>query len=767
MLIDRKIKQICIGLYFSFFIVSTLISPTSIFANAPSGKSSLSGFIKDAGTKETLISATIRIEGTKLGAYTNKLGYYSINNIIPGEYIVTISLLGYETLTKTVQFKSGESVRADYELISGGVKTEEINVFANREIETRQISISKVNVPIEQIKQIRVGGESDVFRTLQFLPGVLTSSQLSSGLFVRGGSPDQNLVLLDGSTVYNPTHLFGFISTFNSDALKEVELIKGGFNAEYGGRLSAVLNITQKDGNRDRISANGSIGVISSRLGLEGPLGNGSWFISGRRTYFDLLKGILPENPDNPIPNFSFYDLNGKISQDFGKNDKVSFSGFLSQDQLDYSSFGLSLLLELGNNLASTRWTHIFADDLFLATNLSYSHYFNNFAGDQSGYEFIIDNSVTDITLKSDLEWFASESLTTKFGFESSAFTFDYHQNFTGETDSTAEGSVSGSTRFSVKDIHTSAYGQAKYSFSELFGIQGGLRVNYWDLSKILSLDPRVSLKYRFTDRIAAKASWGIFHQNLRLATQPDFSFFDTWLPTDSTVEASRAEHYIFSIETQPAIGFDLNFDVYYKKLHNISELNRNAFEIETVDDVFYIGEADAYGAEIFLQKKIGKFNGWLGYAIGVINAKFDSVNNGRTFNPRYDRTHDFKVVGNYNLNKNWNFGATFLFQSGQPYTGATSRFQSYLPVQNFGRGKIFPSERFGLRLPPSHQLNINVTYSFKIKAIDSKIVLDVFNVYNRRDIWFRYYNTREANTTVEDVRLLPILPTLSFEFKY
>lgn len=749
------------------FAIIVIIFPQPASSNAPPGKSSVSGYVKDAITKETLIGATIYLEGTKFGAYSNKLGYYSINNINPGEYKISVSFLGYEKYFKELKLTSGQSLRLDIELDPGDVKTEEINIFADKEIEARQISISRVNVPIEQIKQIRVGGESDVFRTLQFLPGVLTSSQLSSGLFVRGGSPDQNLVLLDGSTVYNPTHLFGFISTFNSDALKDVELIKGGFAAEYGGRLSAVLNITQKDGNRDRVSANGSIGVISSRLGAEGPIGKGSWFISGRRTYFELLKGLLPNDPENPIPNFNFYDLNAKITQDLGSNDKLSFSGFLSQDQLDYSSFGLSLLLELGNNLASGRWTHIFADDLLMTTNLSYSNYFNNFIGDQSGYEFAIDNSVTDITLKSNLEWFASEQLTTKFGIEGSSFVFDYLQNFTGDTDSTQQGSASGSSNFSVKDIHTSVYGQAKYAFSELFGIQAGLRANYWELSNKLTLDPRVSLKYRFTTEIAAKLSYGVFHQNLRLATQPDFSFFDTWLPTDSTVEASQAEHYIVSLETNPYPGYDLNFDFYYKKLYNISELNRNAFEVETVDDVFYIGEADAVGAELFLQKKFGNFNGWLGYAIGFINARFDSVNNGEDFNPRYDRTHDFKIVGNYRLNNRWNFGATFLFQSGQPYTGATSRFQSYLPEQSYGRGKIFPSQRYGLRLPPSHQLNINVSYSFKIKNLDSKIILDIFNVYNRRDIWFRYYNTRESNTTVEDVKLLPILPTLSFEFKY
>jgi hypothetical protein len=614
---------------------------------------------------------------------------------------------------------------------------------------------------------MRVGGESDVFRTLQYLPGVLTSSQLSSGLFVRGGSPDQNLVLLDGSAVYNPTHLFGFISTFNTDAIKDVELVKGGFDAEYGGRLSAVLNITQNEGNRKEFEGIASIGAVSSRIGLQGPIGNGSWFISGRRTYFDLVKKLLPENPEEPIPDFGFYDVNAKITQDFGANDKISISGFLSNDNLEFSSFGLSLGLDIGNRLLSARWTHIFDETIFSTVNVSYSKYFNNFKGDQSGYEFLIDNSITDYTIKANTEWFASDDFTAKFGVESSFYNFGYLQNFTGNTDSTSQGSSGGSTNLTIKDIHTSVYSQFKWAITDPLSIQAGLRVNYWELSDILSYDPRISFRYRFNDQIAVKAAWGIFHQNLRLATQPNFSFFDTWLPTDSTVSGSNAIHYILSLETEPFPKHTLNFDIYYKKLSNVSEINTNALQGSTVSDVFYIGNATAWGAEVFIQKKFGKLNGWFGYAIGFIESTFDSINNGEPFRPRYDRTHDFKIVLNYDHNEDWDFGASFFFQTGQSYTGATSRFQTKLPGQETGRGKIVPSQRFGLRLPPSHQLNLTATYNFLMWGLESKFIIDVYNVYSRRDILVRFYNTREETTYIEDVRLIPILPTVSIEVKF
>lgn len=728
---------------------------------------SLSGYIKDSETDEVLIGAVVSLEGTKFGAYTNKSGFFSINNIPPGKYKIIISLIGYERLVNDITFKTKESKRETFLLKPAQISTEEIEVVAEREIEKREISISKINIPVKQLKEIRIGGESDVFRSLQLLPGILTSSQLSSGLFVRGGSPDQNLVLLDGNTVYNPTHLFGFISTFNTDAIKDVELIKGGFSAEYGGRLSAVLNITQKDGNRNKIEGLGSIGMITSRLALEGPLGNGSWFIGGRRTYFELVKLILPQDPQNPLPDFNFFDVNGKITQNLSENDKLYLSGFISQDNLGFGGRGLNMNLSIGNQLISGRWNHIFGDNLFSSLLLSLSNYYNNFNADQSGYKVLMENEITDYTLKGTVEWFNSEVLSHKFGFESSYLKFNFLQNFTGDTDSTKSESSGGTVNLKVDDWVHSIYSQVNYILLDILTFQAGLRLNYWYLRDKILLDPRIAVRYQINDKMAIKTAWGIFSQNLRLATQNDFSFFDTWMPTDSTVLPSRAMHFIISLETEPFDGIIANFDVYYKQMENVSELNMNALKAENVADVFYIGDAKSYGAEIFVQKKYGKLTGWFGYALGFIRSRFDSINNGETFRPKYDRLHDFKLVAQYNIDEHWDIGASFTFQSGQSYTGATSRFQTRLPGQNWGRGKIVPSQRFGLRLPASHQLNLNASYSFKMFGLPAKIIADIYNVYNHKDIWFRYYNTTQKETTVEDVSLLPILPTISFEIKF
>lgn len=734
-------------------------------ANPPDPtKATVNGFVEDSVTKETLVGATVTVKGTKLGAYTNKSGYFSIANVPTGPQTIVVSMLGYTRMELQVTLAAGESKRVRISMSSADVSAQEVTVTANREAERRQINISKVNIPMEQISTMRIGGEADIFRALQMLPGVLTSSQISSGLFIRGGSPDQNLVLLDGMTVYNPTHLFGFISAFNSDAIKDVELLKGGFPAEYGGRMSAVLNVTQKDGNRDRVEGVLGLGLISSRASLQGPLGNGSWFIGGRRTYLDLILNLVPEDPENPLPSFNFYDVNAKITQNLGDDDKLSMSGFLTRDNLTLAQEGLEFEIGIGNRAASMQWQHVFGDNLFSIVTLSASRYKNGFGGNNAGFEFEVANSIVDYTGKAELEWFVSDAMTVKAGYEGTSYNFTYKQNFSG---STQGGSNDAVFMLDIWDNTHSVFGQLNVNVTDDLSLQGGVRANYWSTSKLGTVDPRLAVRYQLFDNVAVKASYGQFHQYLRLATVPDFSFFDTWLPTDNTVPASRADHYILSVETQPWDGFDLNVDLYYKNLENINELNQTQTRARTVKEVFYIGKGTAYGAEIFLQKKIGQFTGWIGYALGFVEAQFDSINRGAAFRPKYDRRHDFKVTGLYRFNEQWEVGGTFVFQSGQSYTGATSRLQGDFPGVGAGNGIIVPSQRWGLRLPNSHQLNLNVNYITTLFDLPFRVMLDIYNVYSRRDIWFRYYDLNKTVPEVTDVRLLPVIPTLSCELKF
>ncbi len=755
---------------YTLILIIAISKSFAVNSNLMSDNGSISGFVSDDATKEILIGATVMLEGTRLGAITNKNGFFSISNIPPGRYKLVASFVGYDKYFDTINIAKQGAVRKNIFLKPSNLQTEEVSVEAEREIEQREITISKINVPVQQIRKIRIGGESDLFRSLQYLPGILTSSQISSGLYVRGGSPDQNLVLLDNMTVYNPSHLFGFISTFNTDAIKDVELIKGGFPAKFGGRISSVLNITQKEGNREKIAGNAGIGLISSKALLEGPLFNGSWFIGARRTYIDILKNFIPEDPTLPLPNFWFYDINAKLTQEFGPNNKVNLSGFQSKDLLEYSGFGIDFHISIMNQAITSRWIHIMSDNIFTSTSLSYNYYRNEFIGDASDYIFKIQNSIEDLNFKTNIDWSLSELINLEFGYELSKFNFKYIQNFSGtETDTSKDSGVTpaGILNLTVEDWNHSLFGQTNYNLSDLLSFQFGIRGNYWTLSKTFSLDPRFAVRYRFNERIALKLAWGLYHQNIRLASQPDFSFFDTWLPTDSTIPPVSSNHYVISLETEPFDGINLNFDIYYKTLQNISELNTNVLQTKNASDVFFVGNGRSYGAEIFLQKKYGRFVGWFGYAIGFVYAQFDSINTGNEFRPKYDRRHDLKIVGQYALNERWEFSATFIFQSGQSYTGATSVLLTRLPEQNAGRGKIIPSQRYGLRLPPSHQLNLSVTYNFKTFGLPSKLIIDIYNVYSRRDIWFRYYDTRGPLPKVEDVRLLPIIPTLSYEIKF
>ncbi len=738
-------------------------------AAAAANLASMSGFVYDSDSKETLIGATVFITGTKKGTYTNKAGFYSITDIKPGTYTIRVTYVGYKKLEYEVTLEKGKSYQKEIFLKPATTESERVTVTADREVEKRQISVSKVNVPIQQIKEIRIGGESDVFRSLQLLPGILTSSQISSGLYVRGGSPDQNLVLLDDAVVYNPTHLFGFLSTFNSDAIKDVEMLKGAFPAEYGGRMSSVLSITQKNGSQERVQGIGAVGLISSKLSLEGPLPgiDGSWFLGGRRTYFELVKAMMPTDDDNPLPDFNFYDINGKVTLNLSQNDKLFLSGFTSSDGLKYDTYGMDFNMDIGNQLGAVKWTHIWADNFFSNLILSSSHYFNKFTGDQSGYEFLINNTITDKSAKFKTEWLVNDMTTIKSGFEYSNYHFQFLRNFSGETGDT-ETDNPGQTNLDMNDNNYSVYLQTNVQANQHLSFQLGGRANYWELSDQFTFDPRTAARYQFNEGFALKFAWGIFHQNLRLATQPDFSFFDTWMPSDTTVPGpGRSDHYVFSIETNPMEGYDLNFDFYYKDLYNINEMNNEAVDGETVADVLYFGNGRAYGAEVFLQKKYGNFTGWVGYGLGWIFTKFDKINDGKEFRPKYDRRHDFKAVAQYTINDRWDVGATFTFQSGQSYTGATSRFQIQMPGQTHGSGKVVPSQKYGLRLPPSHQLNVNASYKFKMFNLPARVILDVYNLYNRRDIWFRYYNAVETETVVEDVKLLPILPTFSFEIKF
>jgi outer membrane cobalamin receptor len=771
--LDRMPPRLRLFTFFTLLILSlassSVVTRASRLGGAENAGASISGYVRDKATGETLVGVNIHLKGTTSGGMTNKGGWYMLGGLSAGEYTLEFSYLGYKRKAVTVALKASESRRVDVELEEDAVELGEVVVQAERSDDRHEVAISSVNIPVKQLSQLRIGGESDVFRSIQFLPGVLASSQISSGLYIRGGSPDQTLVLLDGSTVYNPTHLFGFFSTFNPEAVKDVELIKGGYPAEYGGRMSAVLDLVQRDGNRNEIEGMASLGLIASRMSLQGPVGNGSWFIGGRRTYIDYLTNMF-STPADPLPDYYFYDANAKITQDVGANDRLSLSGFTGRDEMVYNTnAAFKTQVGIDNIAASSRWTHLFDERLFSTVTASWSRYENNFRVDQSSYSSLMGNSIEDLTLKAQMEWLVSDLVTVKTGLEASRYSMNFLQNWTGNADSAiAEGTTTGGAlNITAVDHVISGYAQASHSFGPLLTFQAGLRANWYEMRQLATFDPRLALRWQIQDYVALKAAWGIYHQYFRLASVPDFSFFDTWLPTDNTVDPARAMQYVLGVETRPVQDVEASVEVYYKALTNISELNQYSTNSTTVRDLFYMGNGQAYGVEFFVQKRAGRFTGWVGYALGYITSTFEQINDGVTFRPKWDRRHDVKTVAQYRISDRWDVSATFMFQSGQSYTGQTSRLASYLPGENIGKGVTVPAQRYGLRLPPSHQLNLNASYHTTLFGLPTSLLLDVYNVYSHRDIWFRTYDTRSDITVVRDVRLLPILPTIAIEVKF
>lgn len=721
----------------------------------------LSGFVRDSVTGETLIGATVRVRAIKKGAVTNKSGYYALQLPAPGTHLLEASAVGYQPSFITVNSRSGETRQISFTLTPSSIQGGEITVERDRDEQRRDPQVSRVTLQPAQIAQLPKAGEADLFRTLQLLPGVQTSSEISSGLYIRGGSPDQNLILLDGGVLYNPSHFFGFFSTFNSDAIKDVELIKGGYPAEYGGRLSAVLSVTNKDGDRQNTHGKFSIGLISSRATIETPLGEGAITLSARRTYLDAIMSATGLKEELELPDYNFYDLNAKITQYPSADDKVAVSGYLGRDILDFSdpAAGASVLLKWGNRTASADWTRILQEDLFSQVNLSASHYFSNLELGSSGEGFIRDNLITDYSLNGSVEYLGKEDHKFKIGLQATAYEFRFLVRY-ADNPSNADVNLS--------PFYGALYVQDDWNVDDRLGASLGLRVDKISSRFELGIDPRIALRYILNSDITLKASFGIYHQYLRLATNPNVSFFDVWLPVDETQPPAQSEQYVIGIATEPWYGYSLEIESYYKNMRDIVELRPNVTSGEKLSDVFFLGDGYSYGIEFFLQKKIGDLTGWFGYTLAYTRRQFDEINDGEVFPPTYDRRNDFSLVLSYRLNDRWTLGGAMVYATGQAYTQALSAFYRREPDYS-GSHVTIPGKINALRLPPYHRLDLSATYAFSLFSDErnASLNIDLYNAYSYRNVWFKNVNSSTNPATIEDIRLLPILPTFGLQVSF
>jgi hypothetical protein len=724
---------------------------------------SISGYVRDSDTGETLLMANVALKGTTRGATTNTSGYYTINNVPAGEYVLVCRYIGYEPYDQEITLKEGDNLRVDIELKPEELQLEEVVVQSKRERE-EQRNIGVAQLQTEQIKELPSVLEADVFRSVQLLPGVKAASDFSSGLYIRGGSPDQTLILLDRTTVYNPTHFFGFFSTFNPDAIKDVRLYKGAYPAEYGGRLGSVLDIYNKDGNRKEFQSTVSLGLLASRVSLEGPYSKGSWMISARRSTLEPVLAALRGSVDNIPDSFYFFDINGKVNFDANANNKLSLAFYSGNDKVLFPfADDANIDLDYGNQTISTNYTHIFSSKLFSNITVTGSRYFNFPSLEIGGTPIDRENNIYDVSVKADLEYIPNSKHELSFGVWGGNLILKYLNFFDGQQ-----------TFYSrTESQYASAYIQDVWKPTEQWKINMGVRANGFSAGEYIRLAPRLSVDYQPTERLRLQAAYGRYYQFLTLITNEAFSGFDQWLTVDNGVSPSWGDQFVLGGKYQLSEAWALDTEAYYRTMRDLFELDPFIPDVAGLDyaQLFRFGKGYAYGVEFKLEKGIGRLNGFLGYTFGVTRRKYPDFNTGldggsaRFYPPKYDRQHDVKLVANYRLSDRWKATAVFTYATGQAYTKPLGRTQiSDIPWDSEPRNTFTVGKVNAERLPDYHRLDIGFTRSGTFFDWgDAEWQFQLINVYSRRNVWFYNYDFDANPVDRNEVTLLPILPTISY----
>jgi hypothetical protein len=734
-----------------------LLMSTAAFGQSRSG---IYGYVRDARTGETLIMANVIVAGTTTGAATNTSGYYTLTGLPAGSFTFVASYLGYESARVEMTLGPGENRRVDFRLSPDGVSMEEVVVQADRDGEELRTAVGVAQMPVRLVQQLPAVFEADVFRSLQLLPGIAAASDFSSGLYIRGGSPDQTMILLDGTTVYNPTHVFGFFSTFNPDALKDIQVFKGGFPARYGGRLGSVVDVYNKDGNRERFAGSATVGLLASRIAAEGPYARGSWMLTARRSTVEPLLAVLRESEEGIPDLFFFYDLNGKLNFDAGANDRFSFAFYGGTDRLDIEpSDDLEIKLRYGNRTGSLNWTHIFSNDLFANATITGSRYFSEPLFSIGGTPFVRSNTVEDVSLRADLEYVPGLVHSVEGGLWAGSMVIRLYDEFDGEE--------SFSSRLSSDYI--ASYLQHTWRPSYRWMLRYGLRSTYHSGGNHFRLEPRLQLEHRRSERLRYQAAYGRYYQFLSLITNEAFSGLDVWLLTGDGVRPSGGDQFVLGFKSVPVENWRFDMEWYYRTMFDLFELDPNLRDVSGFDyaDVFQFGDGYAYGGEFMVERVRGRLTGFLGYTYGNTKRRFPGINDGLFFPPKFDRTHDLNLVTNYDWRRNWRMTAVFSYGTGQAYTRPLGRSQYDLPfvwgaTDDFVVGRVNAS-----RLPPYHRLDVGVTRLGRLFGGNYELQAQVINIYNRRNTWFYTYDFRENPASINIVRMLPILPNFSFTVRF
>jgi len=782
----KQLTFIRIALLFIIFF------PVSLLAQ----KVTLSGYLRDTATGESLISATVYIKEADQGGTSNNYGFYSVS-VPPGIYTVIFSYVGYSQLIEKIDLTKDKTFNAE---LHSNTNLKEVQVTAARKDENvKNSEMGTVTLSLERIKTLPVlFGEVDILKTLTLLPGVQSAGEGNSGFYVRGGGPDQNLVLLDDAVVYNPGHLFGFFSIFNSDAIKDVTLIKGGAPANYGGRLSSVVDISMKDGNMKEYHAEGGIGLIASRLTLEGPIkkNKGSFIVSGRRTYIDVLARPFSAKLKNS--GYYFYDANLKANYKLGKNDRLYLSGYMGLDKFDYQNPTGTFKADIpwGNKTATLRWNHQFSSKLFVNTTLVYNDY--NFASSfsQNLFAIKIASGIQDYNAKTDFDYYTAFNHHFKAGVAYTHHTFIPNQ-VSGQVDTVKLNPDNAFIKYAheagayiLDDFDPAKWWKVnigiRYSWFEQIGPYTGYTLdangNPTDSTKYKAgqpvkayggWEPRFNMRFSLNDNSSIKTSISKTYQYIHLVSDNGTMLpTDVWVPSTSIVQPEIAWQY--------SAGYFRNFldnvvetsvEVYYKNMQNQIQY-KDGYVPNSLQDPqlsYVYGTGTSYGSEFFINKTKGKFTGWIGYTLSWTNQQFALLNNGNVFPAKYDRRNDLSVVGTYELNKKWTFGSVFVYGSGNAITLPTAfYFIDNNLEEQFGKINSY-------RLPAYHRLDISATLTpqhTKPHKWQGSWTFSVYNVYDRHNPYFLYADVEgNAQTgikvTVYEVYILPIIPSITYNFKF
>lgn len=808
-------RRVVLPIILPFLFSSTLLYAQDI---------TLSGTVRAEDTGETLPYASILIKSTTNGTATNNDGFFALLGVPRDSLTLQVSYLGY--IPYELRFYAPD-IQGPLDILLQPITNEldEVTVISEKyTIMKTAERISQITVSPKELEALPSLGEVDIFRSLQLMPGVSGTNEGSSGLYVRGGTPDQNLVLLDGMTIYHVDHFFGFFSAFNADAIKDVQLYKGGYPARFGGRTSSVIELTGKAGDATNLRIGAGLNLLSASSVVEIPLkGKGSVLLSARRSYTDILRsgvynnifdlfsddnngGAVVQGPagvgggprgggpfgnaaaQEEVPSFFFYDLNGKVTYRPSSQDVLAISVYNGKDDLDKSRDqtrtlgnnaqlgiigGTSDVTDWGNTGISGKWSRQWSPRFYSNALVAYSEYFSDYfrftdqeirnteadtlirSIQQGTFE---DNGVSDFTLGLDNEWQLSKNHKLDFGAKLSQSDVDY-VSIRDDTTTILDRAQQGS--------HFSGYIQDTWKALPSLEITIGGRASYYDVSDQTFIEPRFAANLDITGRLTFKAAYGQFHQYVNRVVNENVTegSRDFWLLADGeSVEVSQSQHTIagFSYDTG-----DYLFDVeaYYKDIQGLSEFSlrfqRSGFRGVAAEELFFTGDGIAKGLEFLIQKKTGLYNGWISYTLADVEHTFPGLNDGNSFPALHDQAHEFKMVHNVDLGK-WNLSSTWMFSSGKPYTAPVSEYTITL-LDGTQQSYINVGQKNSLRLPDYHRLDVAANYRFKWGKSNGTIGLSLFNLYGRKNVWYREFDLTEGDLLITDINYLGFTPNLRF----